>query len=273
MLRRVGALLGLALMLSTSTATRAQVANRECANDQDVTIVVDFQSLGGGANVRCAPQPIKSGFDVFRRAEVSYETVQGSDFVCRIAGKPGPETEDCANTPPGDAYWSYWYAARGGDWKYSNSGPGARKPPPGSFEGWSFRGGDKAQPPRYPVPSRSASPDTPDTPDTPESPTTTTGVASPPGPSGAPAAPGSPGERSAASTPALAGTTTTAELVAMPTTTATSADATTTSLRLGSVDLSADTGDGGTSTGFILSAATVVALGVLAFVLLRLRAR
>ena len=89
---------------------RADDANRECDNNQDVTIAVDFNELGGGVNVRCAPQPIKSGFDVFKRANISYE--QAGGFVCRIAGEP--ENAPCTDQPPAGPYWAYWYApARG----------------------------------------------------------------------------------------------------------------------------------------------------------------
>jgi hypothetical protein len=134
MFRRVGVVLGLLLVFVTSPVTRADDANRECDNDQDVTIVVDFGGLGGGVNVRCAPQPISNGFDVFRQANISYDQYQG--FVCRIAGRP--ESEQCNRYPPSDAYWVYWTATRGGEWKYSNYGASARKPPPGSADGWVF---------------------------------------------------------------------------------------------------------------------------------------
>ncbi|MFG3658630.1 hypothetical protein [Streptomyces sp. NPDC047706] len=42
------------------------------------------------------------------------------------------------NTPPASAYWSYWHAPNGGNWTYSQSGSSSRKPPLGSYEGWSF---------------------------------------------------------------------------------------------------------------------------------------
>ena len=276
MVRRFGLLLGLglALVAGPSPARGAEDTNRACDNDQDVTIVVDFDSLGGGVNVRCAPQPIKNGFDVFRNANVSYETVSGSDFVCRIAARPGPDTEDCVNTPPGDAYWSYWYAVRGGEWTYSKRGPGARKPPPGSFEGWTFKTGDNAQPPRYPVPGPLTSP------------TTSAPAPAPapaPGPTDTTVAPSGGATVTASSprSPAAVASTTTSPATADATASAptalsalagSGADPTTT-LPLGNVDLTVRSGDGGSSTGFIVSAASLVGLGATALAFLRRRGR
>lgn len=261
MFRRVGLLLGLAIVVASApTASRADDANRACDNDQDVTIVVDFGALGGGVNVRCASQPINNGFDVFRHANVSYETVSGSDFVCRIAGKPGVEAEDCANTPPADAYWTYWYAKRGGAWKYSNLGPASRKPPAGSYEGWSFNSGDDAAAPRYPVPAA-------------PSPTTT---AAPAPDQTAPTSP-SPAPPTSRTASAVA-TTTTAPAASVDATTSTSVAAlaltpetTTSSVPLGDVDLSVGSTDGGSSVGFILSAVGLGGLAVLAYAFVRRR--
>lgn len=260
MLRRVAPILGLLLVLVPAIAGRAEDANRACDNDVDVTIVVDFGALGGGVNVRCAPQPIKNGFDVFRQAGVAYETVSGSDFVCRIAAKPGREEEDCANTPPGNAYWTYWYAKPGGEWKYANIGPAGRKPPPGSYEGWAFKKGDEAAPPGYPVPAATA-------------PATTT-------------APTQPGEERppAAVTPttpprnvAPAAATTTAPALATATSLAAPPFAsdvsasTTSTVKLGNVDLTARSGDGGTSTGFLLSVLAIAVIAIAGFVFVRSR--
>ena len=264
MLRRVGLLLALVFVLVTAPATRADDANRACDNDQDVTIVVDFGSLGGGVNVRCAVGFVKgeNGFKVFRRADVAYETVTNSEFVCRIAARPGPDTEDCANTPPPDAYWTYSYAKRGGDWVYANVGPGSHKPQPGSFEGWRFNNGDGQTTPRYPVPA-------------PQAPPATTATTTPPSPGADAPSPiaGVPTTRADSGAPIV--TTTSTTLGALTTTTGdTLSDhaigrATTTSLKLGDVDLTATAGDGGTSLGFIASVLVLVVLAVGVFVFIR----
>jgi hypothetical protein len=108
-----------------------------CTTPSGVTVVVDFQELGGGVHVRCAPQPVTSGFEALRQAGIDFDTtVRFPGFLCRIAGKPA--NDPCQTTSPATAYWSYWVAQRGGTWCYSNRGAGNRTPPPGSAEGWSF---------------------------------------------------------------------------------------------------------------------------------------
>ncbi|MEY2473128.1 MAG: hypothetical protein QOK28_2457 [Actinomycetota bacterium] len=246
-----------AMLVTVPFASRGEDANQACSDGQGVTLVVDFQALGGGVNVRCAPQPIANGYDAFRNAHVSYETVSGKDFVCRIAAKP--ENASCADYPAGDYYWAYYWATPGQDWKYSSKGAGARKPPPGSYEGWSFVSSDTASPPRYPVPPAPTTTTATATASTvaagaPATATTTTRVRSSPG--------------SAPATTHTDFTTTTS----VPEATASTAAETATSLALGHVDLT-QTGKGGTSLGFILSGLAVVGLGVLAVAFLRGRGR
>lgn len=124
-----------------------------CAPDDTVgvTVVVDFQELGGGVNVRCTERPPRDGADALDAAGISWQGVVrwGRGFVCRIAGQPADDP--CIDTPPASAYWSYWLAPRGGSWCYSNLGVLARTPPPGTVEGWSFsldRDGGQSPPPR-----------------------------------------------------------------------------------------------------------------------------
>ena len=128
-----------------------------CLDHTGVTVVVDFQELGGGVNVRCAPGPVRSGLGALDAAGVSWEgTLRFADFVCRIAGQPGAASEPCGNTPPATAYWGYWLAPRGGNWCYSILGPANRTPPAGTVEGWSFalnRTGADLPPPRFAPPA------------------------------------------------------------------------------------------------------------------------
>lgn len=125
-----------------------------CPTQRGVTVVVDFKQLGGGIVVRCAPGPIGSGFtglDALTGAGFSPTGTQrwGLAFICRIAGKPAADQklpikgdrnyrEACVDTPPPEAFWSYWYAPNGGRWTYSAGGPTNRDAIPGGFEGWSF---------------------------------------------------------------------------------------------------------------------------------------
>lgn len=111
-----------------------------CPDAGGVTVVVDFGDLGGEPFVRCAPGQPATGVDALRGAGFQVDGVArwGDAFVCRIEGKPGPDTEACVNTPPTSAYWAYWYAPNAGDWTNAAKGPLARAPVPGGFEGWSF---------------------------------------------------------------------------------------------------------------------------------------
>ena len=143
-----------------------------CPDRAGVTVVVDFQSLGGGTVIGCAPGPVGSGFDALQQAGFGYTTVTTQPgFVCRIDGRPADR--GCADTPPADAFWSYWHADRGGDWAYSTSGAGSRTPAPGSVEGWSYNvdpAGPDRTPPRTAPPARAAAPEpTPDPEPTPTS--------------------------------------------------------------------------------------------------------
>lgn len=127
------ALLGVA---ATPPAARAAVT--ACpANDVGVTVVVDFRSLGGDTIVACAPGDVSSGFDALRQAGIDFDVVtRFPSFLCRIEAVPA--SDPCQDTPPADAYWSYWHADRGGDWQYATRSADAYRPPPGSVEGWSF---------------------------------------------------------------------------------------------------------------------------------------
>ncbi len=270
-------LVGLLLSPFAATAPR-QAASGACAGNSGVTVVVDFQELGGGVNVVCATAPVSSGLDALSRAGVNYQTTQRfPGFVCRIAGKPA--TDPCVNTSPASAYWAYWLAAPGGSWCFSTVGAGNRKPPPGTFEGWSFALGRAAAdipPPRFtpplaPAGSPGATLNQSDCVSTPVSaPPTTAALTTTVPPATAPPTTASTlaAPTTAATTTAAASTTATttvavttdAELAAAPTTTPTT------------VDLGEDGGGGGSPLGFVVSAAVVVALGSGVFVMARKRA-
>lgn len=108
-----------------------------CTTAEGVTVVIDFQELGGGSYVRCAPNAPETGFEALEQAGIDYTpTTRSPGFLCRIAGKPAGDP--CHVPSPATAYWSYWLAPRGGRWCYANLGAGNRRPPAGTVEGWSF---------------------------------------------------------------------------------------------------------------------------------------
>lgn len=186
-------------------------SNGACPTSSGVTVVIDFQELGGGVHIRCAPGAVGSGLDALRQAGIDYQTAtRFPGFVCKIAGQPG--NDPCVNTSPASAYWSYWLAPRGGQWCYSNWGAGNRTPPQGTVEGWSFsldKTGSTSPPPRTPAPGlvpgapsalpanecdqRSVAPTVPTTPAPPGSAPSGPGAPAPAAPA-VPATPASPGD-------------------------------------------------------------------------------
>lgn len=146
----LAAALGASVALPAPATTAAPAAGA-CADDRGITVVVDLGHFGGGIQVRCAPQPVSSGFEALRKAGFEVTGTQRfPGLLCRIDGKPA--SDPCVNAPSSGAYWAYWHAPRGGDWTYSTSGA-SRRPPEGSVEGWAF--GARVEPgiaPPAPVP-------------------------------------------------------------------------------------------------------------------------
>lgn len=139
------------LVPSTVTAPPA-AATTACAT---VTVVVDFASLGGGSATRCSIRDPSSGIEALEKAGFSVTPVYNEAFVCRIDGKPA--SDPCRQTPPSNAYWSYWHAKPGGSWVWSSKGAGTYDPAPGSVEGWAFGAG---KPPSTPPPAPRPAPTT-----------------------------------------------------------------------------------------------------------------
>ena len=127
-----------------------------------VTVVIDFQELDGNGGTaaptitRCSPNAspgtARTGIKALQDAGIAIAgTAQwGLGFVCRLENRPSatesiPRTsnptykEACVQTPPAEAYWSYWHAdGAGTTWTYSSYGALNRNVVPGGFEGWSF---------------------------------------------------------------------------------------------------------------------------------------
>jgi hypothetical protein len=133
-----------------------------CRSSAGVTVVVDMSALGGNVTVRCAPGPAGAGFNGIDALQGAGFTVTGTQryglsFVCRIQGRPTADErlaipgnpnyrEQCVDTPPQTAFWSYWYAPNGGSWTYSSAGGQSHDAIPGGFEGWAFSLGRTGKP-------------------------------------------------------------------------------------------------------------------------------
>jgi prenyltransferase beta subunit len=131
--------IGIAGVLSASILHAPPVAAAEgaCTTAAGVTVVIDFQDLGGGVSIRCVSGEVDNGFAALTAAGINFQTAtRAPGFLCKIAGLPA--AEQCIQPAPTTAYWSYWLANRGGTWCYSSLGAGNILPPPGSVQGWSF---------------------------------------------------------------------------------------------------------------------------------------
>lgn len=116
-----------------------------CSTPDGVTVIVDSTALGGPVSAKCANGTQQSGLEALRRAGFSWSPVSSQpSMVCRIDGLPGSGDQSCLSSPPANAYWAYFRANRGGEWKYSSLGA-ASAPIPGGVEGWVYlRGGREA---------------------------------------------------------------------------------------------------------------------------------
>jgi len=137
----------------TSTAPAGAGAGRAattspCPLDQ-VTVVVDFNEIGGDTRSGCAT-PGASAAQVFERAgfALTYATTPAMHgFVCTVAGAPADRR--CTQ---GDAYWSLWWSDGSTAWSYATLGVDQLEPRPGGYVGFAWhQGGDKASAPDVPV--------------------------------------------------------------------------------------------------------------------------
>jgi hypothetical protein len=122
----------------------------DCTAASDATLVVDFGPFGGPLLRACGSTPT-TGFALLNQGgwRTSGTEHDGPAFVCRIgyAGfhhgtqYPTPAQQPCINTPPVNAYWTYWQAGPGQNtWSYSQLGAPTYRPQPGSISLWIFGG-------------------------------------------------------------------------------------------------------------------------------------
>lgn len=129
---------GLGGASSASATTPGKGTDGYCQDDNGVTVVVDFQGLGGETLIRCAPGKQENGVTALQNAgfELTGAGKYGLAVMCKIEGKPADQT--CTGMPPEKASWSFWTATNGGKWASAQVGAQSWKPPAGAFEGWSF---------------------------------------------------------------------------------------------------------------------------------------
>ncbi|WP_435771821.1 hypothetical protein [Nocardioides sp. SYSU DS0651] len=122
----------------TAPTAAAGEAVTTCASDE-VTVVVDFNELGGRTRVACS---VKAGTaaHLFRTSgfPLTYTRAPGMQgFVCSVSGKPekGPCTQ-------GTAYWSLWWSDDAGEWTYATLGADQLEVPRGGYVGFAWHQGD-----------------------------------------------------------------------------------------------------------------------------------
>ncbi len=115
-----------------ATASPSDAAT--CADAGGVSVVVDFKSLGGGAQSVCDPDGGgQKAAALFTGNGYELTYVQRTPgFVCRVQGLPTPEDDPCVNTPPANAYWNLWWSdGKTGKWTYSSLGAASLTIPAG----------------------------------------------------------------------------------------------------------------------------------------------
>lgn len=119
-----------------------------CAGADGVTVLVDFNGLGGGVQGTCdADGGGKSASTIFGQAGFPLTYAQRQPgFVCRVSGVP--TSDPCVNTSPPDAYWGLWWSdGSSGRWTYSTLGASSLTIPDGGYVGFSFDDVDGQAPP------------------------------------------------------------------------------------------------------------------------------
>jgi hypothetical protein len=101
----------------------AQASGAGCTPGHGVTVVVEFNQLGGDDVRLCdAGGGGRTAARLLEDDGLSLTYVQRQPgFVCRVAGVPAQDP--CVNTPPDDAYWSLWWSDGSSDtWTYASIG-------------------------------------------------------------------------------------------------------------------------------------------------------
>ncbi len=117
-------------------------ARAACSGDSGVSVIVDFNEVGGGVTAACDPDGAgKVASQVFPDAgyPLTY-TQEDPGFACRVSGKPADAP--CVRTPPATAYWSLWWSdGESGQWVYSSSGVSSLDVPDGGYLAFAWHQG------------------------------------------------------------------------------------------------------------------------------------
>ena len=135
---------------NTPESTDRNVVDGTCTNS-GVTLVVDFGNAAREPLVKCVRHFSGTGWQLFNASSIEVEgtTEYPESFVCRIAGFPNNEQEDCQGTPSFvSGTWVYFQSSARNQsqvWVRSAEGSASREPKCGDYEGWLFVIGQSAQ--------------------------------------------------------------------------------------------------------------------------------
>lgn len=160
-------LLGVALTSVAATlGLGAAPAAATCATASGVSVLVDFDGLGGGLETSCVSNG--GGQSAAELSEVEHDLTRVTQFpgaVCRVDGLPADV--DCSRMPPSDAFWGLFWSDGSGGWVFSSEGVDSLDVPAGGSVGWAWQTGGEpkeypgVEPPQHASPSPSPEPTTP----------------------------------------------------------------------------------------------------------------
>ncbi len=261
---------GLALAGLVVVASPASAA--ACSGTSGVTVVVD---KGGSISTRCASGDPSSALGALKSAGFTVKPTipYGDSVICRI--NDYPSSDQCMRMPPGNAYWAFFHAKRGGSWVYSSSGVASYNPAPGSVVGFRFGSGQQpgiappaptktsAPAPTKPAPKPTPRPPTTEPKPAPAAPKPTSGSSSSTSASkAAPMATAKGTAPSATAAPSVtpSGGPTASAGSSASTTGTTTASPSETASDIAAAPTSVDASDGGGGPGTLLAGAALVAL-------------
>jgi hypothetical protein len=142
---------GAAVVVAATPLPAGAAAPGEQSGCDEVTVMVDYDDLGGEPLLRCAGAG--SAAEAFDEAGVRLDFLpQQPGFVCRVDGLPdgGPCFE-------GDAYWSLWWSDGSEEWTYATLGVTSLEIPAGGAVAFAWHeGAGDATPPGLEVPAAAA---------------------------------------------------------------------------------------------------------------------
>lgn len=159
--RLLAALVATLLGVATGAVVVSAPAQADvCRAGQGVTVVVDYQQLGGGTSTACVPGGSMIAASAFAAAGVDMQrAARQRGFVCRVNAQP--TDAGCVQASPANAYWSLWVSSGNGTWSYATSGVDGVTVPEGGWVAWSWQDqADRAQPRVSPVGAPAAEPST-----------------------------------------------------------------------------------------------------------------